>query len=96
MAICSFSDTATERFFQTGKVAKGVGWSSIRAVVKRKLDMVHYAERLHDLKVPPGNRLESPTGDFKGYYSIRVNDQWRIVFGRTDAGPDDVRVCDYH
>jgi toxin HigB-1 len=96
MAICSFSDKGTERFFLTGTVTKGVGWGSIRAVVKRKLDMVHYAEELRDLKVPPGNRLEPLTGDLKGYYSIRVNDQWRIVFGWTDSGPNEVRVCDYH
>ncbi len=96
MAVCSFSDNATERFFLTGKVAKGAGWSAIRNVVKRKLDMVHYAEALTDLKVPPGNRLESLTGALKGYYSIRVNDQWRIVFGWTDSGPTEVRVCDYH
>ncbi|MBI3605600.1 MAG: type II toxin-antitoxin system RelE/ParE family toxin [Nitrospirae bacterium] len=96
MAICSFFDKVTEQFFLTGKVAKGIGWSSIKNVVKRKLDMVHYAEALNDLKVPPGNRLESLTGDLKGYYSIRINDQWRIVFGWTDSGPNKVRVCDYH
>jgi proteic killer suppression protein len=58
--------------------------------------MVHYAEALNDLKAPPGNRLESLAGDLKGYFSIRVNDQWRLVFGWTDAVPSNVRVCDYH
>lgn len=96
MAIISFSDKATERFFLTGKVPKGAGWSSISNVVRRKLDMVHYAEALNDLKAPPGNRLESLKGDLKGYYSIRINDQWRIVFGWTSAGPDEVKICDYH
>jgi proteic killer suppression protein len=96
MAICSFFDKATERFFVTGKVPKGIGWSSISNVVRRKLDMVHYAEALIDLKAPPGNRLEFLTGDLKGYFSIRVNDQWRIVFEWTVSGPSNVRVCDYH
>ncbi|MBI1823401.1 MAG: type II toxin-antitoxin system RelE/ParE family toxin [Nitrospirae bacterium] len=95
MAICSFSDKATERFFLTGKPPKGVGWSSIGNVVRRKLDMMHYAEALNDLKAPPGNRLESLTGDLKGYFSIRVNYQWRVVLGWTDSGPNHVRVCDY-
>jgi len=96
MAICSFSDSATQHFFETGKVAKGVGWGAIRNVVQRKLDMVHYAHALEDLKSPPGNRLEALSRDLRGYHSIRINDQWRIVFKWTVSGPAEVRVCDYH
>jgi proteic killer suppression protein len=96
MAIVSFADSGTESFFETGKAAKAVGWVSVKAVVKRKLDMLHYAHVLADLKAPPGNRLETLSGDLRGYHSIRVNDQWRIVFKWGALGPEEVRVCDYH
>ena len=58
--------------------------------------MIHPAARLDDLKAPPGNRLEALSGDLKGFHSIRINEQWRIVFRWTDAGPDEVRISDYH
>ena len=58
--------------------------------------MIHYATRLDDLKAPPGNRLEALSGNLKGYHSIRINEQWRIVFRWTDAGPHEVRITDYH
>ena len=96
MAICSFSDQPTELFFLTGKVKKGAGWIAVKSVVKRKLDMIHYAEVLEDLKAPPGNRLEALSGILRGRHSIRVNDQWRIVFKWTASGPAEVKVCDYH
>jgi len=96
MAICSFSDSATEHFFETGKVTKGAGWIAIKNSVRRKLDMVHYAHILEDLKSPLGNRLESLSGNRRGYHSIRINDQWRIVFKWTASGPAEVQVCDYH
>ena len=57
--------------------------------------MVHYARELKDLKSPPSNFLERLGGDLKGLYSIRINDQWRIVFG-WDTQPFDVRIIDYH
>jgi proteic killer suppression protein len=58
--------------------------------------MLHYASNLQDLKSPPANRLEGLTGDLKGRYSIRVNDQWRVVFKWTAEGPTEVEVLDYH
>jgi proteic killer suppression protein len=58
--------------------------------------MIHPAARLDDLKAPPGNRLEALSGNLKGFHSIRINEQWRIVFRWTDAGPDEVRISDYH
>ena len=96
MAIRSFADRATEKFFTTGRVAAGVGWASVRTVVTRKLDMLHYAFNLSDLRSPPGNRLEVLKGKLAGCNSIRVNDQWRVVFEWTDDGPSRVRVTDYH
>jgi toxin HigB-1 len=58
--------------------------------------MLDAAEVLADLRVPPGNRLEKLAGDRAGQYSIRVNQQWRICFRWTEAGPEDVEVTDYH
>ena len=96
MPIRSFGDTATETFFHSGRTKKGVGWAGVKAVARRKLDMVNYAARLDDLKSPPGNRLEALVGDLKSFHSIRINDQWRVVFRWTDSGPTEVRICDYH
>ena len=96
MAIHSFADAATERFFTSGRVAQGAGWASVRGVVKRKLDMLHYAVALGELRSPPGNHLEALKGALRGCHSIRVNDQWRIVFEWTAQGPKRVRVADYH
>jgi toxin HigB-1 len=104
MAIQSFAGMATEIFFLAGKVDRKAGWASISRVVRRKLDMLHYATKLIDLKVPPGNRLEELKGSLAGRHSIRINDQWRIVFRWTDAGPTrwtdagptEVCIADYH
>lgn len=96
MPILSFADSITEEFFQTGKVAPKASWKSVQKVAQRKLDMVHYAARLDDLRVPPGNRLEELKGKFAGKHSIRVNDQWRVVFRWTNAGAVDVEITDYH
>lgn len=96
MAIQSFATRAIERFFVDGVLPRRVGWTPIAGVVARKLDMLDYAEVLSDLTSPPGNRLEALKGDLLGFHSIRVNDQWRIVFRWTDAGPVDVNITDYH
>ena len=58
--------------------------------------MLDAAEVLADLRVPPGNRLEKLPGDRAGQYSIRINQQWRICFQWTDAGPEDVEITDFH
>ena len=58
--------------------------------------MVHYAAKLDDLRAPPGNKLEMVKGDLKGFYSIRINEQWRVVFRWSDAGPSDVMITDFH
>ena len=71
-------------------------FSGIERQARRKLDMLHHARDLKDLQVPPANRLEALTGDRRGQYSIRINDQWRICFGWTKEGPSNVEVVDYH
>lgn len=96
MAIQSFIDKATLEFYETGKLKKAVGWQSVAKVALRKLDMLHYAAELSDLKSPPNNRLEELKGNLKGLHSIRVNDQWRVVFRWTAQGPENVRIMDYH
>ncbi|MBF0106661.1 MAG: type II toxin-antitoxin system RelE/ParE family toxin [Deltaproteobacteria bacterium] len=96
MAIRSFGDKTTADFFLTGKVRKTAKWKSIKRIARRKLDMLHYAEQLCDLMSPPSNRLEKLKGGLKTFYSIRINDQWRIIFRWTDLGPDEVNIVDYH
>jgi len=96
MAIQGFADALVQEFFLTGRVAKGMGWSGIAKVALRKLDTLDYAHELSDLRSPPGNRLEALKGDLKGLYSIRINDQWRVVFRWSEAGPLDVDIVDYH
>ena len=58
--------------------------------------MLQYAEGLSDLASPPGNRLEGLKGRWRGFHSVRINDQWRIVFRWTDSGPAEVDIVDYH
>ena len=68
----------------------------IQAVALRKLRLVNQARVLADLRAPPGNRLEALRGNRAGQHSIRINDQWRIVFVWTEGGPDHVGIVDYH
>ena len=69
---------------------------NILVVARRKLRQLEIADRLDDLRVPPGNRLEALKGDRAGQHSIRVNDQFRVCFRWTDAGAEDVEIVDYH
>jgi proteic killer suppression protein len=96
MAIQSFNDRVARDFFVSGTTKKGTGWSAISGIVQRKLDLLHYAAELDDLRAPPGNRLELLKGNFEGFHSIRINDQWRIVFRWSEAGPHEVQITDYH
>ena len=96
MAIQSFADKETEIFFEMGRVKKQVRWRNLSKIIRRKLDMVHYAAKVGDLRSPPNNRLEALKGKYKGFWSIRVNDQWRVVFQWTDWGAEKVQVVDYH
>ena len=69
---------------------------NIENVARRKLRQLEIANRIEDLRVPPGNRLEALKGDRSGQYSIRINDQWRICFYWSHSGADDVEIVDYH
>ncbi|MBE7365768.1 type II toxin-antitoxin system RelE/ParE family toxin [Corynebacterium aurimucosum] len=61
-----------------------------------KLRQLGYAQTLDELRIPPGNRLEALKGDRRGQHSIRINDQWRICFRWSAAGPEEVEIVDYH
>lgn len=71
-------------------------FANIATVARRKLRQLEIADRLDDLRVPPGNRLEALKGDRAGQHSIRVNDQFRVCFRWTDVGAEDVEILDYH
>ena len=95
--IASFGDQATEDLFH-GRRSKRVRVipPDVQRVGVRKLDMIQAAYELKDLRSPPGYRLEALKGDLRGHHSIRVNDQWRIVFRWADGRANEVRVVDYH
>ena len=91
--IQSFADQDTEELFHTERNRRH---AAVARVALRKLIQLNCARRLGDLSVPPGNRLEALRGAGSGLYSIRVNDQWRIVFRWTPSGPNGVALVDYH
>jgi proteic killer suppression protein len=88
--IRSFGDRATEALFQDEIVREFRG---IARPAKRKLEAIHAASRLEDLMIPPSNRLEKLKGNLKSFHSIRVNDQWRVIFNWIDGEAHEVR---YH
>ena len=94
--ILSFGDKTTEDLFNgIGSKSTRV-FQTIRKVVCRKLDMINTATRLADLMSPPNNRLELLKRTLKGFYSIRVNDQYRIIFKWQNGNAHKVRITDYH
>jgi proteic killer suppression protein len=91
--IKSFGDRKTQRLFADQVVKEFEGFAR-RA--KRKLEALHAAARLEDLRVPPSNRLDKLKGDLKEFYSIRINDQWRVVFRWADGHAHEIAIVDYH
>jgi proteic killer suppression protein len=92
--IRSFKEKFAEPILQGRMVPKGFP-ANLAKVARRKLIMVDSTAFLEALNSPPGNRLGALKGDLAGKHSIRINDQWRIVFRWTDAGPEDVEIIDY-
>jgi len=90
----SFADKETERVWQRRRVRKLD--PAIQRAALRKLLVLDAAETLDDLRVPPGNRLEKLKGNRAGSHSVRINQQWRVCFRWTGAGPEDVEIVDYH
>jgi toxin HigB-1 len=95
--IRSFGDRATEDFFhgRNTKRARRIPTEIVKGA-NRKLDMVNAASKLQDLRSPPSNRLEKLVGDLEGLWSIRINNQWRVIFDWRDGDAYAVRVVDYH
>ncbi len=91
--IVGFANAELERFFRHGDCPRR--WQALETVIARKLDMLDAAPTLNALRSPPGNRLEALRGDRAGHYSIRINDQWRLCFVWTEAGPAEVGIVDY-
>ncbi|MCQ4613691.1 MULTISPECIES: type II toxin-antitoxin system RelE/ParE family toxin [Corynebacterium] len=92
--IQSFADKDTERLWNRERV-RSID-SRIHSVALRKLRQLGYAQTLDELRIPPGNRLEALKGDRRGQFSIRIDDQWRICFRWSAAGPEEVEIVDYH
>jgi proteic killer suppression protein len=92
--ILSFGSRETERIWKGNRSFKLP--IDLEQVARRKLRMLNNAQTLHDLKVPPSNRLEKLSGKLKGFYSIRINDQWRIVFRWKTSQVTDAEIVDYH
>ncbi len=92
--IRSFGDKATAQVF-SGVLPRGMA-RNLAIAARRKLAAIDAAERLDDLRNPPGNRLESLRGDRAGRHAIRINNQWRVVFVWRDDGAHEVEVVDYH
>ena len=93
MPIESFRCKDTRALYERNTVRR---WAAITSIARRKLELLDWAGRLDDLRVPPGNRLEALRGNRIGQYSIRVNDQYRLCFRWTGADASDVEIVDYH
>lgn len=92
--IVSFGSKETEKVWR-GEFVKGFP-REIQDIARRKLRMIHNSININDLRVPPANRLEKLSGKAKDYYSIRINDQWRIIFKWSNGNASVVEIIDYH
>ena len=95
--IISFGDKATSELFHgiQSRNSRRIP-NQIQEVALYKLDLINSAQVLDDLNSPPGNRLEALKADLKGFYSIRINSQWRIVFKWAQNNASEVQIIDYH
>lgn len=91
--ILNFTDKHTQKLWETEKSAR---YGPFARVALRKLILLNAADRLEDLRCPPGNRLEPLCGEREGQHSIRINQQWRICFRWQDGTARDVEIVDYH
>jgi len=92
--IISFASKETEKIWKGERIGKLP--NEIQEIGRRKLRMLNNSQNITDLKIPPSNRLEKLSGKFKEYYSIRINDQWRIVFKWDNGHAAEVQIIDYH
>lgn len=92
--IQSFGDKRTRAVYD-GETPRNFPPELLRNALVR-LEQLNYVEQVESLRIPPSNRLEKLRGKGKDFWSLRINDQWRIIFKWTDAGPTDVQIIDYH
>jgi len=92
--ILSFGDKDTESIWNGTRV-KNLP-IEIQNIGRRKLRMLNNSQSIIDLRIPPSNRLEKLSGKLNDYYSIRINDQWRIIFKWSDGQSENVKIVDYH
>jgi proteic killer suppression protein len=92
--IVSFGSKDTEKIWEGERVKKMP--NEIQEIGRRKLRMLNNSQNLNDLMIPPSNRLEKLSGNLKTFYSIRINDQWRIIFRWSNGNASDVTILDYH
>ncbi|MDR2970922.1 MAG: type II toxin-antitoxin system RelE/ParE family toxin [Bacteroidales bacterium] len=92
--ITSFKDKETEKIWN-GIVSTKLPFE-IQLIARRKLRMINNSQNINDLRIPPSNNLKKLQGDFKNKFSIRINDQWRIVFCWDDNNSSDIEIIDYH
>ncbi|MFN4874465.1 MAG: type II toxin-antitoxin system RelE/ParE family toxin [Akkermansiaceae bacterium] len=90
----SFGDSATENIYRGLRVRGLPG--DIQERARRKLRMINQARIVEDLQIPPGNRLEQLKGNLNEFWSIRINQQWRIIFRWKDGTKQKVTIIDYH
>ncbi len=93
--IRNFRGKFAEAILRDRSVPKGFSLA-VAKVARRKLVQLNNAGALGDMAVPPGNRLEALKGNMVSKHSIRINDQWRVVFRWTQTGPEEVEIVDYH
>lgn len=92
--LTSFGDKDTKKIWE-GERVKGLS-TEIQEMARRKLRMLNNSQDLTDLQIPPSNRLEKLKGNYKDFYSIRINNQWRIIFKWNNGNADQVEIIDYH
>ena len=92
--LTSFGNKNTQKIWE-GERVKGLP-AEVQEIARRKLRMLNNSQNLADLKIPPSNRLEKLSGNLKNFYSIRINDQWRIIFKWNNNHSSEVEIVDYH
>ncbi|MBK6523327.1 MAG: type II toxin-antitoxin system RelE/ParE family toxin [Sphingobacteriaceae bacterium] len=92
--IISFGDKDTKKIWEGERVKRFS--ADIQEIARRKLRMLNNSQDLNDLMIPPSNRLEKLKGNLKAFYSIRVNNQWRIIFKWNNGNAEQVEIIDYH
>lgn len=96
MEIKSFGNKEIENFIKTGTLKKKCKWKNISRIAQRKIDMILFADGIDDLQIPPSNRLEKLANNLAGFWSIRINDQFRIIFKCKGNLIYEIQITDYH